>query len=132
MRSSVYHRISKRNNAGTSTLFHSSITYFCNPIRTLVLHTFVITQGHLPRTLLLHTFQITWGHPPRTLVLHTFVITWGLPPRTLLLHRQFHTLPGLLDSWAALPNFPQFLCNMRKNSAKRYRRAILTFLITAL
>ena len=25
-------------------------------------------------------------------------------------HRQFHTLPGLLDSWAALPNFNPNAC----------------------
>ena len=32
-------------------------------------------------------------------------------------HRQFHTLPGLLDSWAALPNsYPNTLCAMQGGS----------------
>ena len=33
------------------------------------------------------------------------------------LHRQFHTLPGLLDSWAALPNsYPNALRAMQGGS----------------
>ena len=32
-------------------------------------------------------------------------------------HRQFHTLPGLLDSWTALPNsYPNALCAMQGGS----------------
>ena len=38
---------------------------------------------------------------------HVALLLLGLIPGDLLSacpHRQFHTLPGLLDSWAALPN----------------------------
>ena len=31
-------------------------------------------------------------------------------------HKQFHTLPGLLDSWAALPNSPNALRAMQGDS----------------
>ena len=40
-----------------------------------------------------------------------------IDPRSVCPHRQFHTLPGLLDSWAALPkSYPNALRAMQGGS----------------
>ena len=44
-------------------------------------------------------------------------------------HRQFHTLPGLLDSWAALPNsYPNALRAMQGGSLHHFYDGLLYYL----